>query len=64
MPTNPIAPKGHAAVERLTLGIEAPRGGSPSGIGVPFGSAQGPYACFEAEASYYIACSCSCFDSE
>lgn len=46
MPTNPVSPNTHAAIDRLTLGIDAPRGSAPSTAGV-----FGPYTCFDAEAS-------------
>ena len=48
MPTNPVSPNTEAAIDRLALGIDSPRGSEPSH------STQCPVvwpACFEAEAS-------------
>ena len=77
MPTNPVNPHNSAAVGRLTLGVDSPRGTEPSMIvittcncfeaeasAVIFGCYG--TACFEAEASNIAACSCSswCFEGE
>lgn len=56
MPTNPVSPNTEAAIDRLTLGIESPRGTQPSMI-------PGGCMCFEAEASWIGNCS-MCFEAE
>ena len=60
MPTNPTTPNTNASVDRLTLGVDSPRGSEPS---MPIGCCV--CTCFEAEASYFSAMVlCSCFDVE
>ena len=44
MPTNPSAPDATASVDRLTLGVDSPRGTQPA-------LHLSPCACFEAESS-------------
>ena len=59
MPTNPTAPNSNAAIDRLALGVDSPRGTQPSFVP----GAMCP--CFEAEASFFSATViCSCFDVE
>ena len=64
MPTNPTTPKCNAAVDRLTLCVESPRGNAASTNTHYFGST--PCNCFEAEASttFSFMCSCSCVAEE
>ena len=62
MPTNPTTPKCNASVDRLTLGIDTPRGTIPS-----TGFNGGTYvACFDVETSttFSFMCSCSCVTEE
>lgn len=61
MPTNPTQPNANAAIDRLTLGVDSPRGVEPS-----FGAACNYANCFEAEPSIFmcICCGCSCFEAE
>jgi len=65
MPTNPASPNSSAAVDRLALGIDSPRGTEPathSGVWLV-----GHGQCFEAEASGLSLClscgSCVCFEA-
>ena len=61
MPTNPAKPNSAAAVDRLVLGIDSPRGANPAWNDGP------PPFCFEAEASGGITCSlctCVCLEAE
>jgi len=60
MPTNPVSPNTEAAVDRLTLSVDAPRGGGPA---APCGCL---CACVEAEASsvLYGQAPGTCFESE
>ena len=53
MPENPVSPRTEAAVDRLTLSVESPRGTEPS-------KACGCTCwCFEAEtSSYNLVCGC------
>ena len=62
MPTNPVNPTSSAAVDRLTLGVESPRGNAASTNTHYFGST--PCNCFEADASGISMCACSCACSE
>ena len=57
MPTNPAKPNSAAAVDRLVLGIDSPRGANPAWNDGP------PPFCFEAEASSPWVFP-SCFESE
>lgn len=75
MPTNPTTPNANAAIDRLALGVDTPRGEvlpAWGGTGqscicfeaepanLPF-----PPFCFEAEASSItFMCSCGCFEAE
>lgn len=43
MPTHPTAPNSTAAVDRLTLDVDSPRGTEPSSV------CMNPCICFEAE---------------
>ena len=53
MPTNPASPNSSAAVDRLTLSVESPRGTEPSKACVC------APCCFEAEtSSYNLVCGC------
>lgn len=79
MPTNPTTPASIAAVDRLALGVDSPRGTEPS---LPPSCWTCPCACFETETSNYgdlgvglcfeaeasVMCSCiitcNCFASE
>jgi len=57
MPTNPASPNSSAAVDRLTLGIDSPRG-----AGASHGVVALPFACFETEASSHwtgVGCFCT-----
>ena len=50
MPTNPTSPNTEAAIDRLTLGIDSPRGAEPNGAPAPGTMCcMGCAACFEAE---------------
>ena len=63
MPTNPASPNSSAAVDRLTLGVESPRGtAQTAGLCV----CQTGITCFEAEASGLVPCNplCGCFEAE
>lgn len=76
MPTTPASPASNASVDRLTLGIESPRGAEPSTGNCyyqcncfeaePLGAALGPGngICFEAEASGFTMCACMCLETE
>ena len=58
MPTNPTSPNTNASVDRLTLGVDSPRGAEAANVPWP------PY-CFEAEVSAWAGiCCCSCFEVE
>ena len=64
MPTNPASPNGSAAVDRLSLGVDSPRGTEPS-----FSYAPCPSACFEAESSgfgsgWHVIVGLCCFEAE
>lgn len=59
MPTNPTAPNSNAAIDRLTLGVDSPRGTEPS---TPLSSCF--CACFEAEASGPFHWASGCFEGE
>lgn len=61
MPTNPTAPNSNAAVDRLTLGVDSPRGPEPAAPLYPC-----CFNCFEAETSGIILChpGCGCFEAE
>lgn len=60
MPTNPVSPNTEAAIDRLALGIEFPRGAEASNSGFGLWFAPG---CFEAEASgYFNPCGPCCFE--
>ena len=62
MPTNPSTPNPNAAVDRLTLGVDSPRGSDAVSSG-PFPC--GPQCgCFEADASGISMCACGCACSE
>lgn len=76
MPTNPTSPSSSAAVDRLALGIDSPRGAQPSlhlspcacfeaGASAVIFGCYGT-ACFEAEASGGFLCGppCGCFEAE
>jgi len=61
MPTNPVRPNTEAAIDRLTLGVDSPRGTAPSCI------PGACYACncFEIETSgTYTAVPCACVEAE
>lgn len=76
MPTNPTTPNSSAAIDRLALGVDTPRGANPSWGGAmcycfEAGSSAAIFgcygsACFEAEASVVCQCSwaCHCFEVE
>lgn len=80
MPTNPTTPNSNAAIDRLALGVDSPRGTQPSfvpGAMCPCfeAEASGPFACmasicFEGEASNVggiticAVCTCACFETE
>lgn len=59
MPTIPVSPNAEAAIDRLTLGIDSPRGTQPS-------LRSEPCACFEASSSAVIfGCyGAACFENE
>jgi len=62
MPTTPASPASSASVDRLSLGIDSPRGTEPS-----FPMVLCACNCFEAEASVIVPpCSsaCMCFEAE
>jgi len=59
MPTNPTQPNSNAAINRLSLGVDSPRGVEPS---FPFPSCA--CNCFEAEASGGPAFPCVCVCAE
>ena len=74
MPTQPTAPDTNAAVDRLTLGVDSPRGTEPATTCPPSGCwcsdaeasalyQTGPGQCFEATTSSapcsYSICACS-----
>ena len=60
MPTTPASPDSSAAVDRLALGIDSPRGAEAS-----HGVVALPFACFEAEVSSFACiCCCGCFEVE
>lgn len=65
MPTDPNAPDCNAAVERLSLGIDSPRG-AQSSTATMFCSC----VCFEVETSYSMPCGpcpaqcTNCFEAE
>ena len=63
MPTSPTQPNGSAAIERLTLGVDSPRGSQPSSLLCDIGC----YSfCFDAGASSLL-CGvghCACFEME
>ena len=60
MPANPIAPNTNASVDRLTLGIDSPRGTIPS-----TGFNGGTYVtCFDAETSNVATICAFCFNTE
>lgn len=58
MPTNPNQPNSNAAIDRLALGVDSPRGTEPS---FPFPSCA--CNCFDAEASS-LGMMCICFETE
>lgn len=63
MPTNPTAPPSHAAVDRLALGVDSPRGSQPSSLLCDIGCYS---VCFDAGASSLL-CGvghCACFQME
>lgn len=62
MPTNPVSPNTEAAIDRLTLGVDSPRGGQPHFMG----GCMVPCACFEAEPNGVSVCTpvCACFEAE
>ena len=64
MPTNPVNPTSNAAVDRLTLGVESPRGNAASTNTHYFGST--PCNCFEVEASAAagVCGRCFCFEAD
>lgn len=59
MPTNPTTPNTNASVDRLTLGVDSPRGSEPS---MPCGGCC-VCTCFDAEASVFQMCACGCFEA-
>ena len=63
MPTDPVKPTSHAAIDRLTLGVDFARTTEPCGNLTTTCSL---YLCFEAEASAAagVCGRCFCFESD
>lgn len=64
MPTNPTQPNNNAAIDRLALGVDSPRGTQPSAAtGAPPCNA---YVCFDANevAPSFVYGACVCFEAE
>ena len=61
MPTNPLAPHANASVDRLTLGVDSPRGANPA---MP--TSMCSCLCLDVEAAGALPCTpfCGCFEAE
>jgi len=68
MPTNPTSPSSNAAVDRLTLCVDSPRGAEPNGAPGAM-CCMGCAACFEVESSgfgsgWHVIVGLCCFEAE